>query len=160
MRSTRQVTLFLCVLLLGGLLAPAAFAHCQIPCGIYGDPLRFDEMREHVETIEKSMKQIEEIGASDTPNHNQLVRWVNNKEDHAEKLTETVTYYFMAQRIKIPAHDDDVAQKKYTKEITLLHHIMVHAMKAKQTTDLEHVEKLRQLIHDFEHSYMGEEPGG
>jgi hypothetical protein len=30
-------------------------------------------------------------------------------------------------------------------------------MKAKQTTDLANVEKLKSLIHDFEHSYMGEQ---
>jgi hypothetical protein len=29
-------------------------------------------------------------------------------------------------------------------------------MKAKQSTDLATVEKLRELIHNFEHSYMGE----
>ena len=29
--------------------------HCQIPCGIYDDEVRFKLMREHVETIEKSI---------------------------------------------------------------------------------------------------------
>jgi len=143
------------VLLLAG--APAIFAHCQIPCGIYGDENRFEIMLEDVDTIEKSMKQIEEIGASEKPNWNQLVRWVDNKEDHATKLTETVTYYFLAQRIKPPAADaDEATHDKYDHELRLLHRIMVHAMKAKQTTDLDHVEKLRTLIGEFKKSYMGE----
>ena len=36
-----------------------SFAHCQIPCGIYDDKMRFTMMAEHVTTIEKSMNQME-----------------------------------------------------------------------------------------------------
>ena len=47
------------VLLAGGLLLGGAssivFSHCEVPCGIYGDPMRLDVMAEHVTTIEKSM---------------------------------------------------------------------------------------------------------
>ena len=70
-------------------------AHCQIPCGIYNDEARFILMKEHVATIEKSMTQIETAA-----NQNQTVRWVMNKDKHADELTKIVTYYFMAQRIK------------------------------------------------------------
>ena len=161
MRSSRRLALLLCATFVLGLVAPAAFAHCQIPCGIYGDPARFDTMLEHVQTIEKSMQRIDEIGSTESPNWNQLVRWVNNKEVHADELTEIVTYYFMAQRIKPPADGADAAAKaKYAKELSQLHRIMVHAMKAKQTTDLAHVEALRKLIHEFKHSYLGEDHAG
>ena len=161
MRSTRRLALLLTATFVLSLAAPAVFAHCQIPCGIYGDPARFDTMMEHVATIEKSMKQIGEVGAAESPDWNQLVRWVNNKEDHADQLTEIVTYYFMAQRIKPAADDADAATKaKYMKELSLLHQIMVHAMKAKQTTDLAHIEALTKLIHEFRHSYLGEEHDG
>ena len=119
-------------------------AHCQIPCGIYNDEARFVLMKEHVTTIEKSMKQIEA-----DQNQNQTVRWVANKEKHADKLSEIVTYYFMAQRIK-------PGKENYEQELKSLHGILIYSMKAKQTTDLAHVEKLKELIHDFEHSYMGE----
>ena len=137
-------------------VGPNLYAHCQIPCGIYGDETGFTLMLEDVTTIEKSMKQIIEIGGQDKPSWNQLVRWVDNKEDHAGKLTDTVTFYFMAQRIKPAAHGDEAAMKKYLHEITLLHKIVVHAMKAKQTTDLEHVGHLRSLIGKFKESYLGE----
>lgn len=158
MQPVRKLSLLITAALLLGLVAPAAFAHCQIPCGIYGDPMRFDMMLEHVATIEKSMKQIGEIGGADAPDWNQLVRWVNNKEDHANELTEIVTYYFMAQRIKPPAANaDDATKAKYDMELSLLHQIMVHAMKAKQTTDQAHVDALRELIHEFKHSYLGED---
>ena len=119
-------------------------AHCQIPCGIYNDEARFILMKEHVTTIEKSMKQIEADA-----NQNQTVRWVANKEKHADELSEIVTAYFMAQRIK-------PGKENYEQELKALHGILIYSMKAKQTTDLAHVEKLKTLIHDFEHSYMGE----
>ena len=136
--------------------ASVGLAHCQIPCGIYDDPLRFTQMEEHVATIEKSMKQIQELSAEEKPNLNQIVRWVNNKDAHADELTEIVTYYFLAQRVKPVDRSDRAAVAKYLKELTLLHEMIVHAMKAKQTIDLEHCTKLRDLIHKFEHSYLGE----
>jgi nickel superoxide dismutase len=36
--------------------ATIVYSHCQIPCGIYDDPARFDMLAEHINTIEKSMK--------------------------------------------------------------------------------------------------------
>ena len=135
--------------------APVA-AHCQIPCGIFGDEARFNQMLEEVQTIEKSMNEINRLSAEDKPNWNQLVRWVDNKENHADLLTETVTYYFLAQRIKPPKDDDAAAEKKYTHELKLLHGMMLHAMKAKQTTDTAHCDQLRELIGKLKTSYMGE----
>ena len=138
-------------LLIGGGLARA---HCQIPCGIYGDGARFTQMLEHVTTIEKSMRQIEELGQAEKPNPNQLVRWVNNKEAHADGLSEIITSYFMAQRVKPAPETDRAAHAKYVREVTLLHRMLVVSMKAKQTTDLAHCATLRKLIADFKASYL------
>ena len=125
-----------------------AQAHCQIPCGIYDDAARFTSMREHVTTIEKSMNEIEKLMEKHPKNANQIIRWINNKEEHADKLTEIVTYYFLAQRIK-----SSEPAEKYEAELKLLHGVMVQAMKAKQTTNIEHVQTLRKLIDDFEKIY-------
>jgi len=133
-----------------------AYSHCQIPCGIYDDDARFDEMAEHITTIEKSMKLITELSAQDKPNMNQIVRWVNNKELHADELSEIVTYYFMAQRVKLPADGDAKAQNDYVKKLTLLHQMLVYSMKAKQTTDLENVEQLKSTLNEFHKIYFGE----
>ena len=132
-----------------------AYSHCQVPCGIYGDDTRFDLIGEHITTIEKSMKQIEEIMAQDPPNANQVVRWVNNKEKHADEISHIVTYYFMAQRVKIPPAGDAKANSAYVKKLTLLHQMLVYSMKAKQTTDLSNVDKLRHLLEDFHKAYSG-----
>ncbi len=139
--------------------APAA-AHCQIPCGIYDDELRVQLIEEHITTVEKSMKQIVALGAADPVDYNQLVRWVGNKEEHAQEIQDIVTAYFMAQRIK-PAvdHDDEKAMNEYIHKLAILHAIQIHAMKAKQSTDLEQIETMRKLVAQFRTAYFGEEAG-
>ena len=47
--------------------ASTAAAHCQIPCGIYDDELRVQLIEEHITTVEKSMKQVAELGELETP---------------------------------------------------------------------------------------------
>jgi nickel superoxide dismutase len=133
----------------------AALAHCQIPCGIYDDALRFTQMREHVTTIEKSMNQINSLGGEKAKDYNQIVRWVMNKEKHSDDLAEIVTYYFMAQRIKMPTEQDDEVTKKYVGQLTLLHGMLIQTMKTKQTTDLAHIKQLNELIDKFEEAYLG-----
>ena len=101
-------------------------------------------MEEHVTTIEKAMTKIEA-----NENQNQTIRWTMNKEKHADELTDIVTYYFLAQRIKPD-------MERYDENLKTLHQIMIYSMKCKQTTNLANAEKLRGLVHSFEHSYFGE----
>ena len=137
--------------------APVA-AHCQIPCGIYDDELRVKLVEEHIGTVEKSMKKIVELAAEEDADYNQIVRWVTNKEAHAQEIQEIVTAYFMAQRIKPPVdHSDEPAVKEYLHKLALLHAIQIHAMKAKQGTDLAETATLRDLVAKFRTAYFGEE---
>lgn len=122
-----------------------SLGHCQIPCGIYDDLMRIHQMEEHVVTIEKSINKL-----ADNLNDNQTVRWVLNKEVHADELSEIVTYYFMAQRIK-------PGMPEYAIKLSLLHELLVTSMKVKQEADLTHVAKLNELIHAFEHAYLGKD---
>jgi nickel superoxide dismutase len=131
-----------------------AFSHCEIPCGIYGDPMRIAMMQEDIATIEKSMKLITELSKQTKPNYNQIVRWVENKEHHADKIREVVTQYFMTQRVKPVDPKDSAAHDAYVKKLTLLHEMMFYAMKCKQTTDLAHVEKLKKLVDAFSKAYF------
>ena len=142
---------FLSAIVFGSL----AYSHCQIPCGIYDDEARFNTMAEHITTIEKSMKLIESLSAQEKPNMNQIVRWVNNKEVHADEMSNIITYYFMAQRIKIVSEGNPQEYKKYVKKLTLLHEMLFYATKAKQTTDTANVEKLKSLLNQFHESYYG-----
>ncbi len=129
-------------------------SHCEIPCGIYDDEARIDILYEDILTVEKSMTQVMVLkNSGPPPNINQLVRWVNNKEEHANKIQHVVTQYFMTQRIK-PKGADDPAHKKYITQLTSLHGILIHAMKAKQTTDVAHCKHLRQLVDRFAAAYF------
>ena len=114
-------------------------AHCQIPCGIYGDEMRFQMLEEHITTIEKSMTTIVELSADPGKNANQLVRWVVNKDEHADEMASIVTEYFLQQRLKI---DDP----QWAAKVKPCHEILFYAMKTKQTTDEANVEALRAAV--------------
>jgi nickel superoxide dismutase len=125
-----------------------AVAHCEIPCGIYGDEMRIQMILENITTIEKSMQQITSIEQEKPLNSNQLVRWVMNKEKHADDLQEIVSQYFLTQRIKPEAEN-------YQALLSNLHEMLVVSMKCKQTTDLTNVSKLRELVTELEKLYFG-----
>ncbi len=153
----RRFTFLLVTAVISFTLAAPAFSHCEIPCGIYDDKMRFDMMEEHITTIEKSMKQIVELSAAGEKNYNQIVRWVSNKDEHADALQTIVHQYFLTQRIKPVEHSGGDAYAKYQKHIELLHKMLVHAMKSKQTTDSAHIAALRDLVGEFRASYLGPE---
>ena len=135
----------------------AAWAHCEIPCGIYGDELRFELMSEHVTTIEKSIQEIIALSAKTTrtaQDQNQLARWVANKEEHANRLQEIVSQYFLHQRIK-PVATGAKEYPRYIQQLTAAHALLIGAMTAKQGADLAPVAKLRADLEAFRVAYLG-----
>lgn len=128
-------------------LVSTAFAHCEIPCGIYDDQARINMILEHITTIEKSMKQIKRLEKEKSPNFNQMVRWIINKEHHATEIQTIVSQYFLTQRIKPDA-------KEYHKKLSLLQQMLVYGMKCKQTTDPQNTAKLRILVKQFHQLYF------
>ena len=141
------------ILLLIGLvsvgLASRADAHCQIPCGIYGDDARFTALLEDVTTLKKAVRKIEQESAADSINHNQLVRWVKNKETHADKISHVMLEYFLAQRIKSDQPD-------YEARLVAIHKIIVLAMKTKQNVDAGIVDDQEMAITGFQALYQRE----
>ena len=123
-------------------------AHCEVPCGIYDDQLRANLIYEHTVTIEKSMKKITELSTQNPVNYNQLTRWVSNKEDHATKIQQIVSQYFLTQRIRPDA-------EKYADKLSLLHKMLLAAMKCKQSIDQANVQTLRSHLKEFEILYFG-----
>ena len=126
-----------------------AFAHCEIPCGIYDDKLRMKLIYEHAGTVERSMKKIVSLSSQNPANYNQIVRWVTNKEEHANEIQHIVTQYFMTQRIKFNTKD-------YSKKLQAFHKILVYAMKCKQTTEISNVNSIRSAFKEFEKLYFGD----
>ena len=133
------------------------FSHCEVPCGIYDDALRAKLIMEHISTIEKSMQQINTLAKEADKNYNQIVRWINNKEHHAGEIQHIASQYFITQRIKITDPADQAKYQKYLKELSLLHEIIVYAMKCKQTTDEANTAALTKALKAFNLSYFGKE---
>ncbi|MBC8868278.1 MAG: hypothetical protein H8E44_02615 [Planctomycetes bacterium] len=132
-------------------------AHCEVPCGIYADELRFEQMLEDQITIAKAIAQINDLAAKDDAlSHNQLARWVSTKESHATNTQHIVAQYFLTQRIKPGA--DDAANKAYIKNLVAAHRVMQAAMKCKQTVDTANAEALKKAILDLYRAYEGKEP--
>ncbi|MEA3287241.1 MAG: superoxide dismutase, Ni [Candidatus Marinimicrobia bacterium] len=140
----KHLGLLLSIIIIGigtGLLLPqTADAHCQIPCGIYDDHARVQAMLEDAATVEKSARLIGELaGKTDAQSQNQMVRWVMNKEDHAQQVITTISDYFLTQRVK-------PKQKDYTKRLKRHHAVILAAMQAKQNADVKYAHNLTKAI--------------
>lgn len=144
----------LAVAMIAGPASQMASAHCQVPCGIFGDETRFTSLSEHIVTMEKAMNQINALSEDPAPNVNQLVRWVTTKEDHANEFAEVVTKYFLQQRIKL--NEADSNEEAYLNKLSLCHQLLVGAMKCKQTTDTATTDALKKTLKEFEDAYFTE----
>ena len=124
-----------------------AHSHCQLPCGIYDDNARVQSMLEDADTIQKTVILIKDnSGKNDTQSSNQLARSIANKESHAQSIIETISDYFLTQRVK-------PSQGNYTERLKKHHAVIVASMKAKQNSDLEHVDELKGTIIELEEYY-------
>ena len=149
MRTVLAALLALSALSLSG---SRAVAHCEVPCGIYGDQMRFDMMLEDQATIAKAMVQIRELtGKEDPLAVNQSVRWVMTKEEHATKTMDVIAQYFMAQRIK--PGTDEATQAAYVSRLTKAHAVMTAAMKCKQSVADADARALHDAIDAFHQAY-------
>lgn len=154
MKTLKTTFLLSVILIIQFISIQNVYAHCEIPCGIYEDTLRVSLISEHITTIEKSMKMIIKLSEEATPNYNQIVRWVVNKEEHSKKIQEIVSQYFLHQRVKITDSSEKEKYEKYVKLLTTLHEISVFSMKAKQSIDLTQIENLRKSVKTFESIYF------
>ncbi len=131
--------------------------HCEVPCGIYADQRRFEEMLEDTQTIAKAIASVKEIseglqvGPPSPKNINQMIRWVNTKESHATNTQQIVAQYFLTQRIK-PDNE------RYEDQLKAAHAVMVAAMKCKQDANPETAEKLKLAIGQLYKAYEGKDP--
>lgn len=130
------------VILMGSImiLSNRVNAHCQIPCGIYDDHARVQSLLEDAVTVEKSANLITELaGKSDAKSQNQIVRWVMNKENHAQSIISTISDYFLTQRV-------NPTQKDYADRLIKHHAVILAAMKAKQNSDVKYAQVLKEKI--------------
>jgi nickel superoxide dismutase len=125
-------------------------AHCQIPCGIYDDNARVQSMLEDAATITKATTELAELaGKTDAQSNNQTVRWVMNKEEYCQKIIETISNYFLTQRVK-PSQSD------YKERLVKHHAVIIAAMQAKQNADGKYAATLTETIEALEIYYPAE----
>jgi nickel superoxide dismutase len=117
-----------------------ALAHCQVPCGIYDDYARVQAMLEDAATVAKAVSMMAELaGKTDAQSQNQMVRWVMNKEKHAQNVIATISDYFLTQRVKTDQED-------YVERLKKHHAVILAAMAAKQKSDAATAEALTTAI--------------
>lgn len=152
MTQLLRLTALLLILCTAAAIVPQKLqAHCQIPCGIYDDHTRVHSMLEDAATIKKATTMLAELAGKEDPQSlNQIVRWVSNKESHAQSIIDTISDYFLTQRVK-PGQDD------YAERLEKHHAVIVAAMKVKQNADSSHVDILMKNIEVLKKYYP--EPG-
>lgn len=142
----KESTLHLVLRLRGG--------HCQVPCGIFDDPAMVGELKQHAVTIRKAMDQAKDLHATgDLQGLNQLVRWINTKEDHCSKIIAAVGEYCLCQRVKKEVFASDA---DYVDALKAHHAVMQAAMKAKQTMDTAACDALDHALADMAKMYIKE----
>ena len=129
--------------------------HCQVPCGIFDDPAMVEEIKQHVATIRKACIQIGELSAANggALELNQMVRWINTKEDHCCKIITAVGEYCLCQRVKKEVFASDA---DYVEALKSHHSVMQCAMKCKQNVDASFVDALEKSIGIFGKMYTKE----
>ncbi|KAH8077531.1 hypothetical protein JL720_9911 [Aureococcus anophagefferens] len=102
------------------------------------------------------MAQITALSSEATPlAFNQMTRWVNNKESHAEKIITAVSEYSLCQRVKPFGAAGRPSRARRTTSTRLAHHaVMTAAMKAKQNVDPSFAEALEHAVDDFSKMYL------
>jgi len=118
-------------------------AHCQIPCGIYDDHANLQIMLQDSATIMKATQMIADLsGKADAQSQNQIIRWVMNKEKHAQNIIFIISDYFLTQRVK-------TSQKDYVERLKKHHSVMIAAMEAKQNADKKYALALQKSIEEL-----------
>ncbi len=117
------------------------------------------EIKEAVETIKKACLKYSELHASSGAGGpsaldlNQMIRWINTKEEHAKKIITIVAEYCLCQRVKKEVFVKDC---DYTEALQAHHAVMQCAMKCKQNIDEETVAKLEAAVELFSKMYIRE----
>mmetsp|Transcript_15922 Transcript_15922/g.25342 ORF Transcript_15922/g.25342 Transcript_15922/m.25342 type:complete len:201 (+) Transcript_15922:54-656(+) len=144
--------------------------HCQVPCGIFDDAKTVAEINEACVTIRKAIVQITELSTATrecivslkaltaqqyAQNMNQITRWVNTKELHADKIISLISEYCLCQRVKLPGSPGSPFQSEsdYIQALQAHHKVMLAAVATKQSVDLDVCHALEHAVADFSKMY-------
>ena len=124
---------------------PVAYAHCDIPCGIY-DPYAAQVAAHTVVRMDMLIADLMKNGATTAEDRNKLVRCVNVKEQHAEIVKHEVTVIW-----------GDHMKPEHAKAHPELHELVWNTLKlagkAKQSTDIKDAEALLENVEKFAEAF-------
>lgn len=132
---------------------PVTLNHCQVPCGIFDDPAMVGELKEACTTIRKAIAQSNALHGSVTTDPlslNQMVRWINTKEEHCNKIISLVSEYCLCQRVKRPNFK---SEDEYLQALKVHHTVMQAAMAAKQSMSESSCATLEHAVDDLSKMY-------
>jgi small subunit ribosomal protein S27Ae len=112
------------------------------------------QIKEMAASIRKAIVQCKDLHAAaggDIGAMNQMVRWINVKEEHAAKIISMVAEYCLCQRVKKEAF---ATEKDYHDALVSHHKVMQMAMKAKQSMDPVSCDNLDHAIEDMAKMYL------
>jgi nickel superoxide dismutase len=119
-----------------------ARAHCDIPCGIYDPIIAQINALTVVRMIDLINDLESKAGDKNAAYHNSLSRYINTKEEHAEKAKAEIRViwgdYLKAQHLE-----------KYPNAHALVHSIMQLGSKSRQTVDRETAVQFVEAINEF-----------
>jgi hypothetical protein len=118
------------------------------------DRKAIEQIAEHIDAIEDSIKQIERLSRDKVESVNSIVRWHQIKERHCDQLRKIVAYHFLSQRVRLTEPAERGTQERYAKQVLLLQEILAANMQAKQKSDPSSVRELRSLLKRFEAVYF------
>lgn len=120
---------------------PRAKAHCDVPCGIY-DPIIAQIAALTVVRMVDLIKDLEAKGGNDATYQNSLSRYINVKEEHAEKVKHEIRVIW-GDFIK-PQHVE-----KHPETVEVVQKIMQLGSKSRQTVDREAAVQLVEAANQF-----------
>lgn len=117
---------------------PVAYAHCDIPCGIY-DPHAAQVAAHTIVRMDMLIAEVMTSGGTTAEDRNKIIRCVSVKEQHAEILRHEVEVLW-----------GDYFKPDHVKDHPELHDLVWNtlklASKAKQSTDLKAADDLLESV--------------
>ena len=124
---------------------PVAYAHCDVPCGIY-DPHAAQVAAHTVVRMDMLIADVMKTGGSTIEERNKLVRCITVKEQHAEIVKHEVTVIW-----------GDYMKPEHAKAHPELHELVWNTIKlagkAKQSTDVKDADALLESVEKFAEAF-------
>lgn len=135
--------------------------HCPVPCGSFNDCKLVADVKEASATIRKAAIEVSRLSPPASPlSFNQMTRWINVKEKHADKIIALVVNYCLCQCVK-PFGDNQSSFKSDNEYIAALraHHAVIQAaMAVKQS--LTEISRLDAAVDEMTKMYLPSSTAG